>query len=129
MLAAVYLMAFTPPPIRLAGPLLLVFGYVLVMRRRYQEVFLRRRAQRLPILGQLGQWTFHQDRMVIDLGGEVSKVRYASLDHVLRTPKGLLFYPQPDLYYWLPADAFENLEARVQAEAIIQEQARCVSLP
>jgi len=79
-----------------------IFGTKMILRNQ----FAKRPDQDSDI-----EYQFSPEGITITTSHAHSEMKWETLTEVVRTPKGYLLYPFPQLYYWLPKEGFENEEA------------------
>lgn len=63
----------------------------------------------IPGYGEKLDWLFKNDGYEASTGGSQSRVAWSHVAETKATPDGVLIYPQPDLYEWVPRSAFASL--------------------
>ena len=82
--------------------------YLLGLRQLDQDWAVRRKYRRLRNFDQLKEWTFSDDRIAVNSEDGAGHFVWSSITKWIETPLGFLIYPQEDICFWIPLDAFES---------------------
>lgn len=86
------------------------FGVWLILRSFVYDWWFRNLVKKMPMLGEEVTWSFEEASFSMQVRSNTSKSELSSLYRATATPRGILLYPQKNLYYWLPAAGFATAE-------------------
>ena len=98
---------------RRALPLLLPGGYCLLLAALFEVLpGLVLRFHHARSAGRDAEilWQITAAGLRFETANSVSESKWAAFNKAVQTPGGLLLYPQPRLFYWLPRHGFETEE-------------------
>ena len=87
---------------------LIILGIWFLIRKSVLGLRFRAAVRKLPMYQKQVLWTLSDERLRMDVDGNTSDSDLGSFFLTRITPQGILFYPQKNVYYWLPKTAFET---------------------
>jgi len=107
---------------RTAGYLLILMGPLLFMRKIFWQYRLIQGAKSSPQAGQNLPWTFDDQGVSQKSKSHESETQWSGFHDRFLSPKGILLYPQKNLYYILPRSAFDSQESFEQVSRLCSEK-------
>lgn len=93
---------------RILGLMMVVAGPVLFIRKYFWQYRLIRGAKSSPQAGQEVHWEFTEEGFQQHSESHESEFKWSDFSDRLLSPKAILIYPEKDLYFILPREAFES---------------------
>jgi hypothetical protein len=82
--------------------------YWFVLRPFDRPWAIRRRFAKRPDQNLEFEWQINSEKIAIVCSLAHSEIRWEAFVKVIKTPKGLMFYPINDVFHWLPRHAFAS---------------------
>ena len=98
-------------------PVVFVLGRVLAPWR------IRRRFAKRPDCGAEVEWRINENGIRISTTLSKSEFAWKALVEVVRSPKGFLFYPTPQIFHWVPRYGFASDAEYDRLTSLAQSQA------
>ncbi len=83
-------------------------GYWFILRPLVRRWVIRRRFKKEPDRDREIDWEFSEDKIRVSTAHSNSERVWHSYTKVVRTPEGILLYPNEEMYQWLPRSGFAN---------------------
>ena len=89
--------------------LILVSLYWFFIRQFERRWFTARMFKKRPDNNVELNWTFSESGIETSSNLAESKFSWAAIAKIVATPEGLMLYPTPEIFHWLPSCAFASL--------------------
>ena len=103
----------------------IIFGIFFLVINKIQLYFYSRSFNKLNYEHKQVEWEIGQDKIVhrmINLAE--STLSWDLVYGIADTPEGFLLYPQQNIFYWLPKEAFESKEDIAQFAYLAQDKVK-----
>lgn len=97
-----------------------IFGTYLLLFPKLLKFRFRKSVRKMPMYQKEITWTIDEEKVRLDVGGNTSENKLSSYFLVRITPKGILLYPQENIFYWIPRSGFASNEDFIQAVSIFK---------
>ena len=97
---------------------LVVIGIVEILSSRIKKFFWLRKHAKSKASGVKIEMTFDEEGIESKTDASVSRLDWSAVEKCVRTPRGILLWPQEEIYVWIPEsvfgiDAINFVESRV----------------
>jgi hypothetical protein len=83
-----------------------------------------RRFKNRPDYGAEVEWQITPEKLTLRTANASSEANWKVFAKVVQTPKGFLFYPNLEIFHWLPRQGFASEDSYVQLAQLAQAQAK-----
>ena len=103
----------------------ILFGLFFLVVNKIQLYFYGRSYKKLNYENKQVEWEISNDKIVHRmLNLSESSLNWDLIHGVLDTPEGFLLYPQQNLFYWLPKEAFDSKEDIARLAYLAQDKVK-----
>jgi|GEM_PF-4611386 hypothetical protein len=99
-------------------------GLWILIRPAIHGFWFRSAVKKMPMFGQEIHWEIEEDSIAVTAGPNTSRTDIGTYFKIIATPGGILFYPQKNLFHWLPLSAFESRSDYEKATEMVSTSPR-----